>query len=89
MQDSISDNSLRIENFIESSTSYINLLRNHIEKENSILFPMGDARLSEAKQKELLKNFETFEDEVIGKGKHHELHLMLEKFENKYLKQSQ
>jgi hemerythrin-like domain-containing protein len=85
MQDSISDNSIQIDKFIESSTSYINLLRNHIEKENSILFPMGDARLSEAKQNELLKNFETFEDEVIGKGKHHELHLMPEKFEKKYL----
>jgi hemerythrin-like domain-containing protein len=89
MQSSISDESIQIEKFVESSTAYINLLRNHIEKENSILFPMGDARLSQEKQNELLNKFETFEDEVIGKGKHHELHQMLEKFEAKYLKQSQ
>jgi hemerythrin-like domain-containing protein len=89
MQSSISGESIQIEKFVESSDAYINLLRNHIEKENSILFPMGDARLSQAKQDELLNKFETFEDEVIGKGKHHELHQILEKFEAKYLKQSQ
>ncbi len=85
MQDSVSDKFIRAEKFIDSSTLYIDLLRNHIEKENTILFPMGDARLTEAKQAELIKNFETHEDEVIGKGKHHELHLILEKFEKKYL----
>jgi hemerythrin-like domain-containing protein len=88
MQSSFSGNLTQPEKFAEFSTAYINLLRNHIEKENSILFPMGDARLSQAKQVELLNKFETFENEVIGKDKHHELHLILEKFEAKYLKQS-
>ncbi len=86
MQQSIAGNSIRIDDFIAASTSYISLLRNHIEKENNILFPMGDARLSQEKQKELLKKFEIFENEVIGKGKHQALHLLLESFENKYLK---
>ena len=36
--------------FIDSATSYINLLSNHIDKENAVLFPMGDARLSESEQ---------------------------------------
>jgi hemerythrin-like domain-containing protein len=88
MQSSFSGNMVQPEKFAESSTAYINLLRNHIQKENSVLFPMGDARLSQAKQVELLNKFETFENEVIGKGKHLELHLMLEKFKAKYLEQS-
>lgn len=88
MQGSISKESIQIEKFVESSNAYIKLLRNHIEKENTVLFPMGDARLSQEKQNELLNNFETFEDEVIGKGKHHELHQMLEEFKAKYLKES-
>jgi hemerythrin-like domain-containing protein len=87
MQSSFAGNMVQPEKFAESSTAYISLLRNHIQKENSVLFPMGDARLSQAKQVELLNKFETFENEVIGKGKHHELHLIPEKFEAKYLKQ--
>lgn len=86
MQQSIAGNSIQANNFITSSTSYISLLRNHIDKENNILFPMGDARLSQEKQNELLKKFETFEEEVIGKGKHQELHHLLESLEKKYLK---
>jgi len=84
MKDSINDNSIDKLKFVDSAESYINLLRNHIDKENFVLFPMGDARLSETKQKELLKNFEVLEEEVIGKGKHEELHAMLKNLEKKY-----
>lgn len=85
MQDSLSNNTIQREDFANSATAYINLLRNHINKENNVLFPMGDAKLSYEKQKELLERFERFEEEVIGKGKHEELHSMLEIFKKKYL----
>ncbi len=71
--------------FTEGSTSYIALLKQHIDKENNVLFPMGDEKLSKAAQKDLLEKFEKYEDEVIGKGKHEELHKMLGEFEKKYL----
>jgi hemerythrin-like domain-containing protein len=83
---SVTKNTIKKDEFIASAYSYVRLLRNHIEKENSVLFPMGDSRLSEPKQKELLNAFERLEDEVIGKGKHEEFHTLLKHLENKYLK---
>ena len=71
--------------FAAPARGYVELLRGHIEKENAVLFPMGDSRLPEKTQLELLARFETFEDEVIGKGRHEELHRQLEQFEKKYL----
>lgn len=41
---------------------YINLLRDHIEKENNILFRMADQALSENDQQELLKEFAKIEE---------------------------
>jgi hypothetical protein len=46
---------------------------------------MGDARLSASIQEELLAQFEIYEENVIGEGKHEELHALLEKFKEKYL----
>ncbi len=86
MEDAITSKGINKEEFIHSSRGYIYLLRAHIEKENTVLFPMGDSKLSEAKHKELLEAFEEYEETVIGKGKHEELHKQLEEFNRKYLK---
>jgi len=86
MQDSILGDSVRIDTFLQSSIVYIDLMRNHIEKENYDLFPFCDTRLSERKQVELLKKFKTFENGVIGNEYYPVFHAMLEKFEEKYLK---
>jgi len=85
MQSSISDNGLDKEMFTEAASAYTELLRNHIEKENNILFPMGDARLSESQQKDIFNDFEKLETDVIGEGKHEELHSLLESMKEKYL----
>lgn len=86
MQTAVSGASIDRPEFVKSAKGYITLLRQHIEKENNVLFPMGDVKLSPKKQKELLEQFEKFEDEVIGKGKHEELHKQLHDFNIKYLK---
>ena len=86
MQESIVNKIINKNAFVDAASSYVNLLRNHIEKEDTILFPMSDTKLPASKQKELLKNFENLEKNVIGEGKHEELHILLEKFEKKYLK---
>ncbi|HEX7468355.1 MAG TPA: hypothetical protein VF324_07205, partial [Methanobacterium sp.] len=70
----------------DAASSYVNLLRNHIEKEDTLLFPLSDTKLSASKQKELLKNFENLEKNVIGEGKYEELYILLVKFKGKYLK---
>lgn len=57
-----------------------------IDKENNVLFPIGDSRLSEGKKAELWEGFETIEKQKIGVGKHEEFHKMLEHLESLYLK---
>ena len=68
-----------------AASSYVNLLRSHIEKEDTILFPMSDKILSSTVQKELSDDFEKLEKNVIGEGKHEEFHILLEKLTGKYL----
>jgi hemerythrin-like domain-containing protein len=86
MAGAIGDNSLNGKAFVDAAERYIELLRSHIEKENKVLFPMGDERIPEAEQKRLLEAFEKFEEEVMGMGTHEKLHAMLNSFEAKYLK---
>lgn len=85
MQNSVKDNKLNKNSFVEAASSYVTLLRSHIEKENTILFPMGDARLSVARQKELMDKFEKLEKEVMGEGIHEKFHATLHRLEKKYL----
>lgn len=70
--------------FTEAASDYIQLLRAHIEKENSILFVMGDQKIPEAEQAEMLEAFESFEEEVMGAGTHEKLHKMLDHLDQKY-----
>jgi hemerythrin-like domain-containing protein len=44
---------------------YIDLLRNHIAKENNVLFPMADRVLSEGEQESLLVQFEKVENSNV------------------------
>jgi len=43
---------------------YVGLLRDHIEKENALLFPLADAVLEPRAQAELLREFATVEAEL-------------------------
>ena len=87
MQTSVVENPVDKQLFIQSSRDYIRLLRAHIQKENNVLFPFIDTRLSVSEQKELYGKFENHEEQVIGKGRHEELHSLLEKLAKKYLNQ--
>ena len=53
---------------------YVDLLRQHIAKENTILFPMADKLLSTADHQELLTGFEAHESKVMGPGVHEKYH---------------
>ena len=74
-----------MKSFIENAEMYIELLRAHIVKENTVLFPMGDRLIPEKEQEELLEMFEEYEEKVMGKGTHERLHEMLHKYEKRYL----
>ncbi len=78
-------NKSSINNIISSSGSYIELLRNHIEKENNILFMMTDRVLNEKEQLKIFDDFEKLEIEKIGSGKHEEYHKVLKELKSIYL----
>lgn len=85
MENSLADNKIQNDKFINASEAYIRLLRLHIDKENIKLFPMGDLKLTESTQHRLINSFEKFEEKIISKGKHEKLHKKLNYFESKYL----
>jgi hemerythrin-like domain-containing protein len=70
---------------VEYAKKYIALLKQHIEKENTVLYPMGDARITNEKDKELLAGFDKIERERIGSGKHEQFHAMIDKLKTIYL----
>ena len=55
---------------VENGRGYVGLLRAHINKENTILFPMADNVLTPEDQERLGKEFERFETEETGAGVH-------------------
>jgi len=86
MQENILNDLVSKTGFIAAASDYVRHMRAHIEKENAVLFPLIETRMSVLEQKELLEDFENHEEKVIGQGRHEELHVLLEKFEDKYLK---
>ncbi len=64
--------------------AYSALLRAHIAKENTVLFPMADRLLSAETQELLWERFERIEEERIGVGRHEAFHTLLDTLENTY-----
>ena len=56
--------------FSGAAYGYINLLREHIQKEDRILFPMADRFLNDEDQKKLLAEFARVESDHMGAGTH-------------------
>jgi hemerythrin-like domain-containing protein len=68
-----------------TANEYVTLLTQHIGKENTVLFPMADAKLDEDKDMALFEAFEQLERERIGVGKHEEFHVLLDRLRDAYL----
>ena len=66
---------------IESGRGYVMLLRQHIAKEDGMLFPMADQALSGEEQTHLAEEFEAIERERTGPGEHERYHHMLDELE--------
>ncbi len=71
--------------FTSAAGEYMELLRQHINKENNVLFPMADRVLDVSKDDNLFTNFEKLEKDRIGEGKHEEFHALLKQFRDKYI----
>ena len=63
---------------------YVDLLGSHIEKEDSVLFPMAINMLGTDKQAELSEAFANLEEDRIGSGKHEEFHQLLHRLQQVY-----
>ncbi|MHC1786657.1 MAG: hemerythrin domain-containing protein [Christensenellales bacterium] len=70
--------------FRQAAEAYVGLMRAHIDKENNVLFPMGDRLLPEAEQRRLLAAFQQHEDDVMGPGVHEHLHEVLARLAGQY-----
>jgi hemerythrin-like domain-containing protein len=55
---------------LSHARAYVTLLREHIQKEDDILFRMADEVIPEDEQRALLKQFEIHEAEEMGAGAH-------------------
>ena len=54
----------------ENAKQYLRLLREHIQKEDDILFRIADEVIPDVEQRQLLKEFEAHEAEEMGAGVH-------------------
>ena len=70
--------------FARAARNYIDLLSDHIRKENDILFTLADQVLTKEKQSELHQAFGALERDRMGPGIHEALHAMMERMAAKY-----
>ncbi|MCX7014897.1 MAG: hemerythrin domain-containing protein [Candidatus Sumerlaeota bacterium] len=73
-----------LRDFVENAQGYIALLRQHIQKEDSCLFPMANSRMNAQDQQQLLREFEKVEREEIGVGVHERFHAIADQLAAKY-----
>jgi hemerythrin-like domain-containing protein len=69
-----------------AAKDYEGLLSQHIYKEDNILYPMAQGRISDENDTALVEAFEALERDRIGPGKHEAFHELLHHLEKAYLK---
>ena len=74
-----------VKDIISNSREYAFLLRNHIDKENNILFEMADKVIDEKEQETLYNAFVKIEEERMGSAKHEEYLKLLNHLKSIYL----
>jgi hemerythrin-like domain-containing protein len=55
---------------VKNALGYVDLLHQHIGKEDGVLFPLAGEMIPQAQQAELIDRFETIEHEETGEGVH-------------------
>lgn len=66
---------------VDAVRGYVNLLRQHILKEDRILFRLSDQLLTPTDQRELLEACERVEREEMGEGEHERFDAMIDQLE--------
>jgi len=68
----------------EAVDGYVSLLREHIAKEDGVLFPMADRLLTGAEQLELSGRFDEIEEKEMGEGVHERYHQLIHELLEQY-----
>jgi hemerythrin-like domain-containing protein len=78
------DNAEAGRTFVGHARAYTYLLHSHIQKENNVLFPMAETRMTAEAKKELAEAFQRVEIEDVGAGRHEHFHVLLDDLRRKY-----
>ena len=70
--------------FASNARGYTRLLLDHIDKEDNVLYPIADARLSAETQAALSAAFERVEEERVGHGRHEAFHALMDRLREEY-----
>jgi len=70
---------------LQNSRAYVELLKQHIEKEDELLYPMAEEKLSDKRKEELLAAYDRVEEEIIGEGVHEEYHRMIKDLKEQFV----
>jgi len=70
--------------FARAAFTYVNLLTNHIFKENNILFRMADSAIPASQDAALVAAYDEHEAKVTGPGEHERFHATIERLEQAY-----
>ena len=71
--------------FAANGRRYVSLLTEHINKEDNILYPIADERVSAEQQHQLSEGFERVEREEVGAGRHDAFHDLLDELTEVYV----
>jgi hemerythrin-like domain-containing protein len=71
--------------FAEAAHEYVALLEAHIAKENRVLFPAADIRLTEKDDREITAAFARHEEVEMGPGVHERFHRLLDELTKRYI----
>ncbi|MFB6290941.1 MAG: hemerythrin domain-containing protein [Candidatus Bipolaricaulia bacterium] len=68
---------------LQNINAYIELLEQHIQKEDELLYPMAEEKLGDEQKNELLDAYDRVEREIVGEGVHEKYHHMIEDLKEK------
>ena len=73
------------EELSRAASGYIGLLRQHIRKEDGVLYPMAESQLPEDTMKSIGQRFREFEQSEARAGEHERLHRLADELTGRYL----
>ncbi len=71
---------------VQNARAYISLLRQHITKEDKVLFPMADKIIPAETQDSLVSAFEAYDRDETGEGMHEKYYGLAERLERECLR---